>query len=218
MTTTTDRLAELAHQASMEITNEKNVLLNRHTTAILVVDMLNDFCHKDGSLFVPNSIATIEPIRKLCQRASAREEVKCFFLEDNHHPMSQEFENWPQHALHGTWGANTIDELKSLKGGEYLNLTFWKTRFDGFFGTPLDTELTTNSITNVIIVGTVSNICVLATAASAAMRWYNVIIPEDCISALDEVGQFITLSQISNLYKGTITTSEEIDFTSFESE
>ena len=60
-----------------------------------------------------------------------------------------------------------------------------KVRYDVFYGTPLDHLLRLWGIDTLIICGTVANICVDYTAASAALRWYGVVIPRDAISALE---------------------------------
>jgi nicotinamidase-related amidase len=62
----------------------------------------------------------------------------------------------------------------------------------------------------VIVTGTVSNICVLHTAGSAALRWLELIVPVDAVSALTEFDQQAALRQIAFLYRGTLTTSEGI--------
>ena len=82
-----------------------------------------------------------------------------------------------------------------------------------FFETPLDYVLRVKGIRNLVIVGTVANICVLHTAGSAALRWYNVVVPEDGISALTEFDQIAALRQIDFLYKGKITTSDGVVLT-----
>jgi nicotinamidase-related amidase len=56
-------------------------------------------------------------------------------------------------------------------------------------------------------VGTVSNICVAHTAASAGLRWYHVVVPADGISALTEFDQALTLRQVSGLYAGNVVRS-----------
>ena len=54
-----------------------------------------------------------------------------------------------------------------------------KVRYDAFYGTPLDHLLRLWGIDTLVICGTVANICVHYTAASAALRWYHVVIPRD---------------------------------------
>ncbi len=77
---------------------------------------------------------------------------------------------------HGTWGAEIIDELKPLPD----DIVIRKRRYDAFFGTDLDYVLRhVVHATNLVIVGTVANICLLHTAGSAALNWYNVVVPID---------------------------------------
>jgi nicotinamidase-related amidase len=104
-----------------------------------------------------------------------------------------------------TWGAEIVDELKPKDGDTLVK----KLRYDAFYGTSLDHILRVKGIKNLVIVGTVANICVLHTAGSAALRWYNVIIPMDGISALSEEDYHFTLHQVDFLYKGVIVKNYE---------
>jgi nicotinamidase-related amidase len=53
-------------------------------------------------------------------------------------------------------------------------------------------------------VGTVSNICVAHTAASAGLRWFHIVMPANGISALTNFDQALTLRQVSYLYNGHV--------------
>src|SRR5205807_2557313 len=55
--------------------------------------------------------------------------------------------------------------------------------------------------------GTVANICVHYTAASAALRWYRVVIPRDAVSARESFDLESSLRQTAFLFAGTITTT-----------
>jgi nicotinamidase-related amidase len=83
-----------------------------------------------------------------------------------------------------------------------------KLRYDAFYDTPLEHELRDRGIDTLVVTGTVSNICVLHTAGSAALRWFRVIVPVDAISALTEFDQRAALRQISFLYRGVLVRSE----------
>jgi nicotinamidase-related amidase len=85
-----------------------------------------------------------------------------------------------------------------------------KLRYDGFYGTPLDHLLRLWGIDTVIVCGTVANICVHYTAASAALRWYQVVIPKDATSALDPFDMELSLRQTAFLFAGKVTESEAI--------
>ena len=93
-------------------------------------------------------------------------------------------------------------------------MIFQKNRYDGFYGTTLNHYLSNVwKIENLIITGTVSNICVAQTAASAGLRWYNIIIPADSISSITEFDQALTLRQVSFLFNELIVrSSKDIKF------
>jgi len=139
--------------------------LNANETAVIVVDMQNDFVDPNGALYVEKARETIEPIKKLLKKAREKG-VKIFYTQDWHEEEDIEFGIWGKHAVAGTWGAEIIDELKPEKG----DILIKKLRYDAFFGTPLDHLLRIHGIKNVVIVGTVANICVLHTAGSAALH------------------------------------------------
>jgi nicotinamidase-related amidase len=61
-----------------------------------------------------------------------------------------------------------------------------------------------------VICGTAANMSVQYTAASAALRWYEVVIPRDAISALDPFDLESSLRQTAFLFAGRITTAPEL--------
>ncbi|MCE4620228.1 MAG: cysteine hydrolase [Desulfurococcales archaeon] len=178
------------------------VELSAKETAIIVVDMQNDFVKPEGKLYVPTAQATVEPIKRLLEKAR-KAGARAFYTQDTHYDNDPEYEIWGEHVRYGTWGWQIIDELKPQEG----DIVVVKTRYDGFYGTPLDDLLRVYGIKNTVIVGTVANICVLHTAASAALRWYKVIVPIDGISALTDFDLHATLRQVSWLYKGIVVRS-----------
>lgn len=190
------------------IERKDRVVLPAKETAVVVVDMQNDFVKPGGKLVVPAAAKTIEPIRRLLEKARSKG-VKVFYTQDTHYEGDPEFAIWGEHVRHGTWGWRIVDELAPAGG----DIVVMKTRYDGFYGTPLEDLLRVYGIKNVVIVGTVANICVLHTAGSAALRGYSVIVPEDGISALNDFDMQAALRQISFLYRGTIVKSvDDVEF------
>jgi len=183
---------------------KENVEIPAKESSLIVVDMQNDFAHERGSLFVPESRRTIEPIRLLIEKFRAKNST-VIYTQDWHSEDDPEFKIWGRHAVANTWGAEIVDELKPKDA----DILVKKLRYDAFYGTSLDHILRIKGIKNLVIVGTVANICVLHTAGSAALRWYNVIIPMDGISALSEKDYHFTLHQVDFLYKGVIVKNYE---------
>lgn len=185
-----------------EIPREERVFLPAGETALVIVDMQNDFADEKGALFVPDARKTIPVIRGLLDRFRERG-APVYFTQDWHAEDDPEFRIWPRHAVAGTWGAEIVAELAPRPGERVVK----KLRYDGFYGTPLDHLLRLDGVRNLVVVGTVANICVLHTAGSAALRWYRVVLPEDGTSALTPFDLAAALRQVSFLYQGTITTA-----------
>lgn len=188
-----------------EIPIVDSVRLPSKETAVIVVDMQNDFVKPGGKLVVPTAAKTIEPIRRLLEKARASG-VMVIYTQDTHYEGDPEFQIWGEHVRYGTWGWEIVDELKPVEGRD---IVIRKTRYDGFYGTPMDDLLRVYGIRNLVVTGTVANICVLHTAGSAALRWYKVYVPADAISALNDFDYYVALRQISFLYRGVIVRSAE---------
>ncbi len=184
---------------------EQDVTVDPKTTALIVVDMQNDFVKPGGALVVEAAAANIPAIRRLLGLARAQD-IRVFYTQDTHQEEDPEFSIWGRHVLEGSWGWQIIDELAPRPGERVIR----KPRYDGFFGTPLDHELRLAGTETVVVCGTVANICVLHTAGSAALRGYRVILPIDGISALTPFDLQAAIRQVSFLYRGVITTSEAI--------
>jgi nicotinamidase-related amidase len=174
-------------------------------TALVVVDMQNDFVKEGGTLVVPDAQATIPKVKRLLDFARGSG-MKVIFTQDTHEEGDPEWEIWPEHVRKGSWGWEIVDEVRPLEGELVLN----KVRYDAFYGTHLDHFLRIWGIGTLVICGTVANICVHYTAASAALRWFEVVIPKDATSALDPFDLEASLRQTSFLFAGKITESENL--------
>jgi nicotinamidase-related amidase len=174
-------------------------------TALIIVDMQNDFVREGGSLLVPDADGTIPKIKGLLDLA--RESgMKVVFTQDTHTEGDPEWEIWPEHVREGSWGWEIVDELAPRED----ELVIRKVRYDAFYGTHLDHYLRVWGVDTLIICGTVANICVHYTAASAALRWFEVVISRDATSALDPFDLEASLRQTSFLFAGKITSSESV--------
>ena len=164
----------------------------------------NDFVKEEGSLVVPDAEGTIPAIQRLL--ALARESgMHVVFTQDTHTEGDPEWNIWPEHVREGTWGWEIVEDL-APRGDE---LVISKVRYDAFYGTHLDHYLRIWDTKTLIICGTVANICVHYTASSAAMRWFEVIVPRDCISSFNDFDMEASLSQTASLL-GEVTSSDLI--------
>jgi nicotinamidase-related amidase len=181
------------------------VVLDPATTALVVVDMQNDFVRPEGSLHVPDAAGTIPAIAGLVELARAHG-IRRVFTQDTHGEGDPEWDIWPEHARAGTWGWQLVDELVPRDD----ELVIRKVRYDAFYGTHLDHFLRLWGVRTVVVCGTVANICVHYTAASAALRWYDVVVPKDAVSALEPFDLEASLRQTAFLFAGRVTTAGAI--------
>lgn len=175
--------------------------------ALLVADMIFDFVKPEGKLFVPEAPKTLGPIRRLVNKARAAG-VPVIFIQDWHRPDDPEFAIWGPHSIQDTPGTAVVPELDPRPEDLYVR----KRTYDAFHGTDLEILLRQKGVKTLIITGTVANICVLYTAASASLRGYEVIVPIDCISPLNPFDYQAALRQISFVHQGKLAKAEAIHF------
>jgi nicotinamidase-related amidase len=157
-------------------------------TAVVVVDMQNGFCHPEGSLYAPASEAVMDPISDLV--AQARAAGASIVYTRDVHPAGQfedahyydEFDRWGEHVKEGTWEAELVDELDVQEEDHVVT----KHTYDAFYRTDLEGYLDTHGLRDVVICGTLANVCVLHTAASAGLRDYRPILVEDAVGYIEE--------------------------------
>jgi len=174
-------------------------------TALLVIDMQNDFVKRGGNLPVPDAEATVPAIERLLGHARANG-IRVIYSQDTHRPGDPEWEIWPEHCREGSWGWEIVAEVAPALDDTVLR----KARFDVFYGTPLDHLLRLWGVSTLVLCGTVANIGVQCTAASAALRCYGVVIPRDAISALDPFDLEASMRQAAFVFAGQLTTADGV--------
>lgn len=180
-----------------EVFTELEELVDPKHTALLIIDMQNDFCCDDGKAVAAGfKIDMIKASVPRLQRllAAAREAgVRVIFTEHNYLPdwqsvsaayirfLSKRF-GWPptKHWLTaGTWGVEIIDELVPEKN----EIVVKKWRSSSFIQTNLDLILRSNNVKTVVITGCVTQGCVDSTARDTYFHDYYPVLVEDCVSS-----------------------------------
>jgi nicotinamidase-related amidase len=184
---------------------QDHVRVDPARTALVVVDMQNDFVKQRGSLVVPDAEATTPAIQRLLDLARGSG-MHVVYAQDTHRPGDPEWQIWPEHCREGSWGWEIVPELAPRLDETVLR----KARHDAFYRTPLHRLLRLWSVDTLVICGTIANIGVHYTAASAALRWYTVVIPRDAISALEPFDLESSLRQVALVFAGQVTTADGV--------
>jgi nicotinamidase-related amidase len=183
------------------------------STALVVVDMQNGFCHPDGSLYAPPSEEVIEPIGALVERAREGD-AQVVYTRDVHPPGQfedahyyDEFERWGEHVLEGSWEAEIVEGLEVHEDDHVVE----KHTYDAFQGTELDGWLSARNVDDLLFCGTLANVCVLHTAGSAGLRDYRPVLLEDAVGYIEEGHREYALEHADWLF-GEVTTCEDVAF------
>jgi nicotinamidase-related amidase len=170
-------------------------------SALLIVDMQNDFVHADGALAhrarqnpearidMPFLLGTIPPVRRLLDafRAAGRPVAHIATVLKPDYSDAQ-FPWWRgtkgalggNHTflVEGSWGAQIIDAL-SPRPEEHRIV---KKGFGAFSNTPLDTILRNLGVTTCVVTGVTTCVCVSTTMRGGVEHNYRMILVEDAVA------------------------------------
>ncbi|WP_117594260.1 cysteine hydrolase family protein [Haloprofundus halophilus] len=182
-------------------------------TAVVVVDMQNGFCHPDGSLYAPASEEAIDPVSTLVDRAHDAG-ARVVFTRDVHPPEQfdgnhyyDEFDRWGEHVVEGTWEAELVDELDVREDDHVVT----KHTYDAFYRTELEGWLNAHGVRDLLICGTLANVCVLHTAGSAGLRDFRPILVTDALGYIEEGHKEYAVDHADWLF-GETTTLDDVTF------
>lgn len=168
-------------------------------TALLVVDLQNDFADPSGALYVEGGEEVVEAANLEVERARAAGALVAF-TQDWHPPSTPHFERdggiWPVHCVADTWGARFHPALRvegpvvrKGTGGEdgYSGFSMRDSRTGERSDTELGALLEEQSITTVVVLGLALDYCVLATALDARAKGLDTIVELSATRAVERV-------------------------------
>jgi ureidoacrylate peracid hydrolase len=185
-------------------------------TALLIIDMQNDFCATDGMVAqagrdvspaqaIAGNIATlIEAARaagalvifvRNVYSSSANAYLSDVWLEQAARKQGGGYTEIPVCAA-GTWGGDFWGNLRPAPDDPVVT----KHRYSAFLNTDLDTILRANAIRTLVLTGVTTDVCVGTTAREAFMRDYYVVVVEDATAAYGAEDHVATLRNIDRFF------------------
>lgn len=173
------------------------MLSYRPTTALIVVDVQNDFADPSGSLFVRGGEAVVARTNDEVQRAASAGAV-VVYTQDWHPPSTPHFARdggiWPVHCVAGTWGAEFHPDL-IVAGGSVRKGSDGEDGYSGFTvrdpitgeerSTELEAMLRERGVTDVVICGLATDYCVRETALDAVRLGFETTLLTAAVAAVD---------------------------------
>jgi len=166
-------------------------------TALIIVDVQNDFADPSGSLYVRDGEQLAAPIDALVTRTLASGSF-VVYTQDWHPESTPHFARdggiWPVHCVHDTWGAALHPEL-AIRGPVVRKGTHGEDGYSGFTmrdpvsGTTIPTELARlldqRHVDRVVVCGLATDYCVGATALDARRLGLATTVLLDLVRAVD---------------------------------
>lgn len=160
---------------------ERQLRLDPVRTALVVVDMINEFCKPGGKMVLPGYEKLVAPQLALV-KAMRDAGAPVIWVHDAHRPGMRREREWEKRTPHGlekTWAVDVIEDL----GARADEIHVIKRRYSAFFQTDLDLTLKDMQVDQLVVCGVVTNICVRSTVHDAFFIGYDVVVPADACAA-----------------------------------
>jgi nicotinamidase/pyrazinamidase len=167
------------------------------TTALVVVDVQNDFADPNGSLYVPGGEEVVPIINAEIERAIGAGAF-VVYTQDWHPEVTPHFAKdggiWPVHCVMGTWGAEFHPDLRVSgpivrkgSGGEdgYSGFSVRDPESGEEHRTELEDLLRGRDISKVVVAGLATDYCVKETALDSLQKGFGTTVLKDTVRAVD---------------------------------
>ncbi len=181
---------------------------DKSPVALLIVDVVNDMEYEGGEELLEHAIPMAKALRELKERARGAR-IPVIYANDNFGRWQSDFQKVIDHCLEdGVRGERVVRTL-TPESEDYFVL---KPKNSAFYSTTLETLLDYLGTRLLVLTGIATNNCVFFTAHDAYMRDFQLIVPRDCVAAIDQQDGEYSLGQMERLLKAEILDSSEIDF------
>jgi len=145
-------------------------------TALIVTDMINAYDFEDADRLVRSVERSLPAMQELIRRARS-EDVLTIYVNDNFGAWRSSREELVETALRGEHG-RLVEPLAPPDDALFVV----KARHSIFFQTPLEYLLAQEGIDRVVLIGQVTEQCILYSALDAYIRHLDVAVPRDAVA------------------------------------
>jgi nicotinamidase-related amidase len=193
----------------------------RDKTALVIVDMQNDFVREGAAMEVPDARKTLPAIKNLIEMARSCDMPVIY----------TKFVAGPKSTFLWEWSPQIPDKNSCIRGFKRVyndvegelectdiveelypephDYVFEKYNYSSFRNSPLKDILLGHHCDALIVVGTVTHLCVCDTVHDAAQEHFRVLVASDGVSSYSDLQQAASLESFHTKY-GVVETSEEI--------
>ena len=143
------------------------------------VDCQKDFMDKDGALYVLDADGIRDNIERLCIEGARDEDIRIWASVDWHEEDDVEFKTFPKHCVKHSVGSEIIQEVS-----QFLLLVIPKISYDVFAEPHIKRLIEFYDITEVVVFGVATDICVKAAVLGFIKNDVRVLVAEDAIKGV----------------------------------
>ena len=181
--------------------------LNNNSTALLIIDFQADVFN-GGALQLVGTDAVLPKAKQVLAAARAMG-LPIIHTKEVHRPEMVDFGREldgtePVHCLE-TWAGTDFHPELYPRDGEYA---IAKRRYSCFFGTDLEILLRGLKVDTLVVMGTMTNVCVHYTVAEAHQRDYHFYVIDDCCAGSDWDAHFAALKAMEYLQRNSLISSQ----------
>jgi nicotinamidase-related amidase len=173
-------------------------------SALIVIDMLNPYEHRDADELAANVEGMVTPLRGLIERAH-ESDVELVYVNDNYGDFAASRDDIVERAVGGRH-PELVEPLVPPDGCAFLQ----KVRHSAFYSTSLAYLLRQRDITNVILTGQVTEQCILYSALDAYVRHFSVCVPTDAVASIDRGLGDAALQMMGRNMRAEIVTADAL--------
>ena len=150
-------------------------------SALIVVDMLNPYAHEDADLLARSVQARLKQIVAVIDQAKGRDDVQLIYVNDNYDAWDAGRDALVERALAGE-RPDLVEPIVPTQPVPFLP----KGRHSIFYETALNHVLRIGDVERIVLVGQVTEQCILYSALDAFLRGYEVVVAPDGVAHIDD--------------------------------
>jgi nicotinamidase-related amidase len=167
--------------------------------------MLNPYDHEDADRLTRNVESVVEPIAALVERAQALG-AEVIYVNDNYGDWNSSQEELAERAMAG----RRPDLVEPLLPPEDASFVI-KARHTIFYMTPLEYLLAQREVDHLVLVGQVTEQCILYSALDAYVRHLRVTVPPDGVAQIHEDLADAALKMMERNMRATLTACADVE-------
>lgn len=149
-------------------------------TALVLVDVINDFFDSRGPNYYPSVVDTVEPLADLLVAARTGQALVVHAVERHRlGAADHEQPKLPLHCLEGSFEADFFPGFEP----EGEEIVVAKRRYSAFFATDLALLLHEHGVTRVVVAGVKTNVCIRATIQDAFAHGFEPWLPREATNS-----------------------------------